>query len=176
MREVSNLAVDYLPMLWQSVPVLHPVPTPHSKLLKIHLNFIFPSTSWSHQWPVSVWFPHQHPHTTLSSPIRATWPAHFIHLDFTTRTILGKKYRSFSSSLCNFLHYPVTVSLLGPNTIKNLFSNILSLRFPLKFSDQVSHPYKTTGKLIVLFIFIYKFLDSKLKVKRFLVAVQSNKM
>jgi hypothetical protein len=29
---------------------------------------------------------------------------------------LGKDYRSLSSSLCNFLHSPVTSSLLGPNT------------------------------------------------------------
>jgi hypothetical protein len=28
---------------------------------------------------------------------------------------LVKEYRSFSSSLCNFLHSPVTSSLLGPN-------------------------------------------------------------
>ena len=45
--------------------------------------------------------------TPLSSPIRATCPAHLIRLDFTTRTILGKEYRSFSSSLCSFLHSPV---------------------------------------------------------------------
>jgi hypothetical protein len=32
----------------------------------------------------------------------------------TTRTILGKEYRSFSSSFCNFLYSPVTSSLLGP--------------------------------------------------------------
>ena len=40
--------------------------------------------------------------TPLSSPIRATCPAYLILLDFTTRTILGKEYRSLSSSLCNF--------------------------------------------------------------------------
>src|SRR5215475_3291238 len=32
--------------------------------------------------------------TPLSSPIRTTCPAHLILLDFTTRTILGKEYRS----------------------------------------------------------------------------------
>jgi hypothetical protein len=50
---------------------------------------------------------------TPSSPIRATWPAHLILLDFTIRTILGREYRSGSSSLCKFLHSPVTSSLLA---------------------------------------------------------------
>jgi hypothetical protein len=47
--------------------------------------------------------------------------------DFTTRTILGKEYRSLNSSLCNFLHSPVTSSLLGPNALlSNLFPNTLA--------------------------------------------------
>jgi hypothetical protein len=44
----------------------------------------------------------------LSSPIRATCPAHLIFLDFITRTIFGEQYRSLSSSLCSFLHSVVT--------------------------------------------------------------------
>jgi hypothetical protein len=65
-------------------------------------------------------------HKTLSSPIRATCPAYLILLDFITRTILGEEYKSFSLSLCNILHSPVTSSLLGPNILLNtLFSNTL---------------------------------------------------
>src|SRR5215475_5356273 len=51
------------------VPILsqlHPVPTTPSNFLKIHLNIILPSTSWSPQWPLSLRLPHQHPvHTSI---------------------------------------------------------------------------------------------------------------
>ena len=94
--------------------------------------------------------------TPLHSPIRATRPAHLIRLDFTTRTILGMEYTSFISSLCSFLHSSVTSSLLGPNNLLNT----LSLCSSLNVSDQVSHPYKPTGKIIVLYILIFDRLCS----------------
>ena len=41
---------------------------------------------------------------------------------------MSEEYKSFSSSLCNILHSPVTSSLLGPNILLNtMFSNTLSL-------------------------------------------------
>ena len=83
-----------------------------------------------------------------SPPICATCPTHLILLDFITRTILGEEYRTLSSSSCSFLHS--TLSLLDSNILLNtLFSNALSLHSSLSVSDQVSHPYKTTGKIIV---------------------------
>jgi len=89
-------------------------------------------------------------YTPLLSTIRATCPAHLILLDFITRTISSEKYRSLSSSMCNFLHSSVTSSLLGPNILLyTIFSKTLSLRPPLNVGDQVSHPYKTTGKIIL---------------------------
>jgi hypothetical protein len=63
--------------------------------------------------------------------------------------ILGKGYKSRSSSLCSFLQPPITSVLFGPNILlSTLFSDILSLRSSLNVRDQVSHPYRTTGKII----------------------------
>ena len=97
----------------------NPVHIPTSRLLEIHPNIIHPSTPRSPQWSLSLRFPHQDPLHPLSSPIRATCPAHLILHDFITRTILGEQYKSFSSSLCSLLHSPVTSSLLGPNILLN---------------------------------------------------------
>ena len=90
-----------------SVRQPYPVHIPTSHLLKIHRNIIHPSTPRSPHWSHSLRFPHQDPIHALSSPIRATCPAHLILLDVITRTILGEEYKSFSSSLCNLLHPPL---------------------------------------------------------------------
>jgi len=159
-----------LPHSQASATCLYPGPAqiPTSHLLEIRPNIIHPSTPRSPQWSVSHQFPHQDPIHPLSSPIRVTCPAHHILLDFITHTILDEEYKSFSSSLCSHLHSPVTLSLLGPNILLNtMFSNTLSFLSSHNVSDQVSHPYKTTCKIIVLYIVIFKFLDSNLEDKRF---------
>ena len=118
----------------------NPVHIPTFHLLEIHPNIIHPSTPRSSQWSPSLRFPHQDPIHPLPSPIRATCPAHLILLDFITRTILGEQYKSFSSSLCNLLHSPVTSSLLGPNILLNtMFSN--TLYYLNKFQPRTSGEY-----------------------------------
>jgi hypothetical protein len=87
-------------------------------------------------------------------------PSHLI-----TRILFGEQHRSRSSS-CSLLHFPVTLSLLGPNIhLSTLFSDTLIVRSSLNVSDQVSHPYKTTSKIMILLFLIC--LDIKLEDKRF---------
>jgi len=83
----------------------NPIHIHTSHLLEIRPNIIHSSTPRSLQWSLSLRFPQQDTIHPLSSPIRATCPAHLILLDFITRTILGEQYKSFSSSLCNLLHF-----------------------------------------------------------------------
>jgi hypothetical protein len=103
----------------------------------------------------------------LLSPICATFPANLILHNLIFLIKLGEEYKSRSSALCNFLHYPVTSSLLGPNILlSTLFLNTLSLCSSLNVRAQVSHPYRTTGKIIVSYIPIFMFFDSRQEDRR----------
>jgi hypothetical protein len=93
----------------------------------------------------------------LFSPIRTTWPAHLILLDLIIVLILGEEYKSQSFSLCSFLPPPPSLHLSLVHPV---------LRHPQSlFRYQVSHPYRTTGKIIVLYILICKFFDSRREVR-----------
>jgi len=89
-------------------------------------------------------------------------------VDLITRKMSSEEYRSLSYLLCSFFHSCVTSYFLGPNILlKILFSQTLSLLSSLNMSDQVSHPHKTTGKVVVLHILIFIFLDREMEDKRF---------
>jgi len=153
-----------------SLPVLtqvDPVHKPTFKFLKIRLNVVLPSTPGSPKWSLSLRFPHQTLYTNHLSTILATCPAHHIFLYIMTHTIFGELYRStISTSFCFYLPCPPSIS--APHIpLNNLLSNKLSLCSSLNFRAQFSHSYKTTRKIIGLYISIFKFLERKVENKRF---------
>jgi hypothetical protein len=92
-------------------------PYPTSHFINIHPNIILPSTSGSHQWSLSLWFFHQNPvHASLVPHtrymLRPSYSSRFYHPQN-----LGEQYRSWSSSLWSFLHFPVASFLLGPTIL-----------------------------------------------------------
>jgi hypothetical protein len=124
----------------QSIPS-HPISLRSVLILSSYLRLGLPSGIFLSGSPTNVLY------AFLVSPIRATCLAHLIRLDLLIIIISGEQYKLWSSSLYSFLQSPVTSSLLGPNILlSTLFSNTLSLWSSQTIRDQVSHPYRTTGK------------------------------
>ena len=89
------------------VPILSQLPTTPSLFLKIHLNIILPSTSWSPQWSLSLRFPQPNPCTHLFLPpyVPHAPPISFVEYTFfnpvpsTFRFSTGTKIPAGSSNI-----------------------------------------------------------------------------
>ena len=103
-RFITALTSVRHPSLSWASPIQSICPHPTSwrsiLILSTHLRLGLPSGLFPSGYPTKTLY------TPLSSPIRATCPAHLILLHFITHTILGEQYKSFSSSLCSLLHSP----------------------------------------------------------------------
>jgi len=146
----------------QTIPFHPPTPWRFISILSSHLSLFLSSGVFL--WDV----PTKTLHACFLSLIRATCLAYLTLLDFIIWLLSAEDCTSQIASFCSFLHFPITLSLLGGIIfLSAIFWNILSLYFFLKLRYQVSNQYKTTGKFIVYCILIFIFLDSKLWDKRF---------
>jgi hypothetical protein len=89
------------------------------------------------------------------SPLFKLYALHILS-SLITPIILGEEYTLQNSSLSSFLQPPVTSS---PSV--QISSSAPCPCFSLSVRGQVSHPHRTTGKIIVLYILILIFLDSR---------------
>jgi hypothetical protein len=70
--------------------------------------------------------------------------------DLIILTMFRGEYKPWSSTVCHFLQPPFISSLIGPNIFNTLLLNnlILEVCSSVNVTYQVSHPYKTTGKIL----------------------------
>jgi hypothetical protein len=137
----------------------YPVHTTPSCLSEIHLNIILLPTSRSSQWSLLACLSKSYMHSSSPSCMLympcQSHPHWLDHSNYTWRSVQVMKLL--------IMQFPPT----SYHFLSILSSNTLSLCSSPNVRDQVSHPYNNTGKIVVLYIHIFTFLDCRWEDKRF---------
>jgi hypothetical protein len=135
---------------------IHPIPF---YLSKIHFNIV--TTTYVLVFLVVSFFlafpPISCMHSSSPHSCYMPCPSHPPWVDHSNYTWQGIQVTKFLTM--QFFQSPVISSPFCPNILfSTLFSNILSLCLSLSVRYQISHPYRTTGKIIVLYILTFSVL------------------
>jgi hypothetical protein len=141
--------------------LVNSVHNPPASLPKIHSNLILTSTPRSFKWSLSLGISHHNPvhFSPLSCPPHSPW--------FDLPNNIWWLVLIMKLSILQLSPFSVTSSLLGPNILlSTLFSDNLSLCSSLNTRDEVSDPYKTTGRIVIFYILTFRPLASRRENRR----------
>ena len=139
----------------------HPTAWRSILMLSSHLCLGLPSGLCPSGFPTTTLY------TPFLSPIHTACPTHLTLLDLLTWTILGEQYRSLSSSLYNFFHFPLTSPLLSQVFSSAAYSQTLSAYIPPSMWVTKFPPIQNNRQNYGSDILNCIFLASKLEDKRF---------
>jgi hypothetical protein len=144
---------------------MNPVYTTKSSFLKIPFNIILPSTPKSSEWLLPFRLSNNFvrishlPHARyMPRPTHPPWSDHPNTIWWRVQ-IMALLIMQFSPASRHF------IPLRSKYFPKHMLSNTLHVCSYLDVRDPVSHPYKTTGRITVLYILIFTFSDTDGKAK-----------
>ena len=148
LTSVRHLSLSWASPIQSTYP--HPTSWRYILILSTHLRLGLPSSLFPYGFPIkTLYTPSPHPYAPHAQPI-----SFFSILSPTQYWVRSTNHLAPRYAISSIP--TVTSSLLAPNILLNImFSKTLSSLSSRNVNDQVSHPYKTTDKIIVLYILIF---------------------